>query len=259
MGKIIKTLCLALAVLVALGLTQLKKQNRESTRRELNRQAEAVELAVDALESEEITHQKNLVKWYNYNLKLGTTGLESAYETILNFGGGRMAVLGVPEWELRMAIYHGSGGTVNHDPATALPLGGREHHTILYLTEDLPWAEGMSLYIDCLGQRLTYRVESVETVDGLRRADFTGRAGENLLTLVFDRGETHTLIRCTRCGELVLRQGETGARFPWAAPAAALPALILVWIWRGKRPVKHERKGKNWGLYRKNRGKAKLF
>lgn len=258
MGKIIKTLCLALAVLVALGLTQLKKQNRVSMCEELNRQAEAVESVVATLAPEEIAHERNLARWYNYNLELGTTGLESAYETILNFGGGRMAVLGVPEWELRMAIYHGSGGTANHDPATALPLGGRERHTLLYLAEDYPWAEGMSLYIDCLGQRLTYRVESVETVDGLRRADFTGRAGENLLTLVFDRGETHTLIRCTLCGELVLRQGETGARFPWAAPAAALPALILVWIWRGKRPTKYARKGGFLEFCRKNREKTQL-
>lgn len=258
MGKIIKTLCLLLTVLLALGWKQQKELHREEMRRELILQADAVESVVASLEPDEIAHERNLARWYNYNLEQGAAGLEEAYETILDFGGGRMAVLGVPEWELRMAIYHFSGGAVNHGPATPLPLGRQGDHTILYLTQPFPWTEGMSLYIDCLGQRLTYRVESVQEVDALRSPEGQQEEGENLLTLVFDRGKTRTLILCKRCGELVLRQGEKGARFPWAAPAAAMPVLILIWIWRGKRPRKCASKRKNWGLYRKNRGETKL-
>lgn len=254
MGKILKTMCLLLAVLLALGWKPQKQLRGEATRRERNRQAEAVELAVEELAPEQLALQKNLAKWYNYNLELGTQGLEGAYETILNFGEGRMGVLGVPEWELRMAIFHGSGGVVNHAPVTALPLGSREDHTVLYLGEDFPWEEGLSLYIDCLGQRLTYRVESIRVTDG---KEMWGQE-ENPLTLVYDRGNTRTLIRCVRCGDLVLRQGELGAHFPWAAPAAALPALILLWIWRGNGSDKRERKRKNWGFCRKNREKTKL-
>lgn len=254
MRKIIKILCLGLAVLLALGLTKSKKPNRETLFRELNRQAETVELVVAALEPEQITHQKNMTKWYNYNLELGTPGLEGSYETILNFGEGRMGVLGVPEWELRMVVFHGSGGAVNHDPDTPLPLGGREDHTVLYLTEDFPWEEGMSLYIDCLGQQLTYQVESIRVADRKE----TWEQEEYPLTLVYDRENTRTLIRCVRCGDLVLRQGEQGAHFPWAAPAAALPALILLWIWRGRGSEKWERRRKNWGFCGENREKTKL-
>ena len=254
MRKIIKTLCLLLAVLLPLGWKQQKELRREEKLRELIRQAEAVESVVASLEPEQIAHERNLARWYNHNLEQGTKGLEEAYKTILNFGGGRMGVLGIPEWELRMAVYHGSGGAVNHDPATALPLGGRGQQTLLHLNQSFPWTEGMRLYIDCLGQRLTYRVESVRVAEETEPWE----GGENLLTLVYDRGETRTLIRCVPCGELVLRQGEKGARFPWAAPAAALPLLILLWIWRGKRPAKILHKRKNWGFYRKNREETKL-
>ena len=254
MRKIIKTLCLVLAVLLALGLSRSEEPDRMVLFRELNRQAETLDAAVAALDPEQITHQKKLAKWYNYNLGLGTQGLEGAYGTILNFGEGRMAVLGVPDWGLRLPVYHGSGGAVNHDPATALPLGGRGEHTVLYLTEELPWMEGQSLYIDCLGSRLSYRVESIVVTDAIELPE----RDENQLTLVFAQGDSYMLIRCVRCGELVLRQGEKGVAFPWAAPAAAMPVLILFWIWRGKTPVNGKHKRKNWGLCRKNREKTKL-
>ena len=258
MGKIIKTLCLLLSVFLVLGLTKQKKLRREATDRELNRQAVEVETAVGALGMEEIAHQKNLARWYNYNLELGTSGLEAAYETILNFGQGRMAVLGVPEWELRMAIYHGGGGAVNHDPATPLPLGGRGDHTILYLSQEFPWSEGMSLYIDCLGQRITYRVESIQAADGLPGAVLTGEAGQNMLTLVLDRGESCTLIRCVRCGELVLRHGEDTEDVSPSALGILVPLLALGWIWRRKPSAKYARKGKYFGFFRKTREKTKL-
>ena len=258
MGKIIKTLCLALAVLMALGWKQQNEIRKEEMLREMNRQADAVESAVAALSAEDINHQRNLARWYNYNLELGAAGLEGAYETILNFGRGRMAVLGVPEWELRMAIYHGSGGAVYHDPATPLPLGGRGDHTILYLTQPFPWAEGMSLYIDCLGRQFTYRVESIQEVDALRSPEGHQDEGKNMLTLVFDRENTRTLIRCTRCGELVLRQGEDGAAGHFGAWRLLVPLLALGWIWRGKRSAKYARKGGFFGFCRKNRGKTKL-
>lgn len=259
MGRILKTLCLVLAVVLVLGLAQQRKLRGNSSARELIRQAEELEASVAALGPEEMTHQRNLARWYNYNLELGTDGLEEAYETILNFGGGRMAVLGVPEWELRMPIYHSGGGGINHDPATSMPIGGRGTHAVLHLNQSFPWTEGISLYIDCLGQRLTYRVVSVQVEDGKTEPERPGEKGEDLLTLVFDQEETRTQIRCERSGELVIRQEESGAHFPWAAPAAAFPVLLLVWIWRGKGPAKAVRNGRIYGFCRKNIGKTKLF
>lgn len=254
MGKIRKILCLTLAVLLVLPWHRQKQLPGEMSVQELNRQAEKVESAVANLSTEDINHQRNLAKWYNYNLELGTAGLEGAYETILNFGQGRMAVLGIPEWQLRMPIHHGGGGVANHDPATYLPLGGRGQHTIVYLTEYFPWTGGMSLYIDCLGQRLTYRVERVQITDEIEPQE----EGENLLTLVYDRGESRTLIRCTRCAELVLRQEEMTEDGSPVALGLLVPLLALGWICRRKRSAKYLHKGRFFGFCRKNRGKTKL-
>ena len=243
MGKIWKTLCLILLVVLAVGFRQQRKQETQTMTREWIRQAEEVEAAVAALGMDALERQKNLAKWYNYNLELGTAGLGEAYRDILNFGGGHMAVLTVPQWELRMPIGHGGGGAVSHDPATALPIGGRGNHTVLYLTEAFPWSEEMCLYIDCLGQRLTYRVISVQEENG----EFTPEDPEkaDLLTLVFQREGACVLVRCERSTELVIRQEESGAYFPRTAPAAALPVLMLVWIWRGKSRQKAVERGRN--------------
>lgn len=257
MGKIWKTLCLILILMLMLGFRQQRKQGREALFPEWIRQAEKVETVVATLREEEITHQKNLARWYNYNLELGTKGLEAAYGTILNFGQGRMAVLGVPEWELRMPICHGSGGPANHDPATPLPVGGRGNHTILYLTEPLPWTEEMGVYIDCLGQRRNYRVVYVGQAG--ETADPMYPEGAELLTLIFDKEGVRMQVFCRRSGELVIRQETSGAYFPWAAPAAALPVLFLVWIWRGKWSAKTVERGRIYVFCRKKRGKTKLF
>ena len=113
------------------------------------------------------------------------------------------------------------------------------------------------MYIDCLGQRLNYRVISVQPEKVGMPPDVP--EGEELLTLVFDREGTRTQVHCRRSGELVIRQEVSGANFPWAALASALPLLILVWIWRGKWTAKAVRNGRIYGFCRKNIGKTKLF
>ena len=257
MGKILKTLGLALSVIMVLGFLQKRDPGRELPKREWLREAEKLEASVTALDEEALAHQRNLAKWYNYSLERGAEGLEDAYETILDFGGGKMAVLGIPEWELRIPVYHGGEKTVNHDPATPMPIGGRGDHPVLHLQESFPWEEGIYLYIDCLGQRLNYRVVSVQPEKVGMPPDVP--EGEELLTLVFDREGTRTQVHCRRSGELVIRQEVSGANFPRAAPASALPLLILVWIWRGKWTAKAVRNGRIYGFCRKNRGKTKLF
>ena len=214
MGRIWKKLCLILAILMIMGMVDRQIRKEQTRIQKLNWQAEELESTMDSLGPEGAAMQRNLAKWYNYNLELGTEGLESAYGTILNFGKGQMAVLGVPEWELKLTIYHGTGGLVNHDPATPLPLGGRGNHTILQLSEDLPWTEGMSLYIECLGQRIIYRVESIQTLECGRNQERSADGEQDLLTLVYDREDTRTLVQCVRSGELVLRE-EKNVEYFW--------------------------------------------
>jgi len=247
-------LWLVLAV-VLLGLAYHKVQRCQDQMLELIRQAEALEAGVAAMEREKLDYHWNLAKWYNYNLKLGTDGLEGAYETILDFGQGRMAVLGVPEWEMRLPIYHGGGGAVSHDPATPFPLGGREDHTVLMVSDLLPWRPGLTLYIDCLGQRLLYRVESVQVMGTGWSAERPTEGGQDLLTLVYDRENTRTLIRCVRCGELVMRE-ERRCEWFWAVLPACL--LMLPVICRLKWRTSGAQRRRIRGFYRKNRGKTKL-
>lgn len=234
MGRKWKMMYMALAVLLTLGLALLTGRRMHEKKQELALQTAELESVVAFLGQEELEHQRNLAKWYNYNLKLGTNGLERAYETILNFGQGRMAVLAVPEWELRLPVYHGGGGEVNHDPATSFPLGGREDHTVLMLSDPYPWRPGLTLYIDCLGQRFLYRVESVQVMGAGWPTERPGSGGQDLLTLVYDRGNTRTLIRCVRCGELVMREEKGSILYRTVLPTC-LMILIFPMICRMKR------------------------
>lgn len=256
MGRKWKILWLVLAV-VLLGLAYHRTQRRQDQMQGLIRQAEALEAAVAVMEREKLEYQRNLAKWYNYNLKLGTEGLERAYETILDFGQGRMAVLGVPEWELRMPIYHGGGGAVSHDPATPFPLGGREDHTVIMVSDLLPWRPGLTLYIECLEQRLLYRVESIQVMGTGWSAERPTEGGQDLLTLVYDRENTRTLIRCVRCGELVMREESRRDGFH-AVLTICLLILMLPVICRLKWRSSGAQRRQIRGFYRKNRGKTKL-
>lgn len=243
MWKILKTLGLVLAVLLTVGLWRQEEQRKEASFRELTRQAEELESMVASLETEAKAHQRNLAKWYNYNLEQGTEGLEQAYDTILNFGQGRMAVLGVPEWDLKLTIFHGDGGVVSHDPSTPLPIGGRGNHTVLRISQQFPWQAGQNLYIECLGQRIRYRVESVQVMDADWNAERSGSGNQDLLTLVFDGEENRMMIRCIRCGELVIHRGKTVGFARYAVQAAGLPAIVFSSAWLVKQYVICVRKG----------------
>ena len=258
MGKIWKCLCMLLAGLM-LRYTNLKVHKMKDHVRELNRQGEELEAVMASLGSGEAELHRNLAKWYNYNLELGTPGLEWTYENILNFGQGQMAVLGVPEWELKLSVYHGGRGAVSHVPSTPLPLGGQGKHTILHLAEIFPWTEGLSLYIDCPGLRLLYRVESIQVMGAGWSPERPTEGGQDLLTLVYDRGNTRTLIRCVRCSELVLRQREVKRIFPYSVRVTVLltaASVCRLWIKCAGASV---RKPKNYGFFHKNRGKTKLL
>lgn len=169
-------------------------------------QAERILQYTEKLGPEGREKYRNLAKWYNYNLDQGTPGLWSYYPGILDLGGGAMAVLEVPEWDLLLPVLHGTGAVVGHDPSTPLPIGGRGTHTVLTISHWLPWKEGQRLYIECLEQKLCYRVESVRVLPALWPTERPTEAGQEILTLVFDRKNTRTMIRCLRCGELELRE-----------------------------------------------------
>ena len=258
MGKIWKSVFLLLVCLL-LGAACRKVWEIRVHTQDLTRQAEELETAMASLGREEAELQRNLAKWYNYHLEQGTEGMGAAYESVRNFGQGQMAVRGVPEWSRKVPVYHGDKGVVGHDSSTALPLGGRGKHTVLLVSETFPWEEGVSLYIDCLGQRLTYRVESVQVMAGHWSTEWPGAGEQDLLTLVYDRARTRTLIRCIRSGELVIRERESLYVPAILLPAAAAPGLLLTWLGWRKWFANHGQKRRSCGFYCKNRRKAKVL
>lgn len=248
-----------MSFLLVFGISFLQIRGEQIRMREIIRKAEELESEMASLGREEAELQRNLAKWYNYNLELGTPGLEPFYETILNFGQGRMAVLALPDWEWKVPIYHGSGGLVWHDPSTPLPMGGRGNHTVLWISESFPWTEGMSLYIDCLGQQLIYRVESVQVMGAGWSPERPTEGVRELLTLVYDRANTRTLVRCVRCSELVFREGKTGGFDGIVIPAILMPGLLFCLLCLGRRYLSGVQRSQKRGFFHKNRGKTKLL
>jgi hypothetical protein len=219
-------LCTLLAFLLTLGMVLCTVGDWYWQRQETRRQMERLDSMVAGLGEAERTHQRNLAKWYNYNLEQGTPGLWAAYDGILNLGDGMMGMLEVRSLGLRLPICRSGGGTVCHDPATPLPIGGRGLHTVLYLSDFHFWQEGQTVFIDCLGLRLNYRVESVQVMGADWTVERPTEAGQDLLTLVYDRGNTRILVRCVRCEELVLREGK-GSDCQWVV-LAALPLILMI-------------------------------
>ena len=215
----------AVACLTALGLVAWKVQNCMIQQWEMESRMTALEAKIESLGEQGRKAYWDLAKWYNYHLEQGTPGLWSHYESVLNLGDGVMAVMEIPDLGLRLPVFHGNKGPVGHDRNMPLPIAGRGNHTVLFLSESYGWSEGMPVYIDCLGQRLIYRVESVQVVLKPWPADRPTEAGEDLLTLIYDREDLRTLVRCVRCQSLSVR--ESPVRLRWLEMTLVPPAVLV--------------------------------
>ncbi len=153
-----------------------------------------LELRMDAMDGEAREKQLKIAKWYNWSLEQGNYVPEWDYRNILNLGDGRMGLLRLPELAMSLPITHGGGGPVGHDPASALPIGGREEQTVLYIDQTAPWREGMAVETVLPGAELKWQVVSIQVMSGPWPVDHP--ADGALLTLVWDWSDTRTLIRC---------------------------------------------------------------
>lgn len=176
---------LAVTVSAGLGIRTVLAQRWVAA--ELRAQMESMEEAT-------IEKQLKIAKWYNWSLEQGNFVPERVYRSILDLGAGRMGLLQVPELGLSLPITHGTGGPAGHDPATALPTGGREEQTVLYIDKDLPWREGMAVQTVLPGTGESWQVESIQVMSAGWPVDHP--AGSALLTLVHDQGSTRTIVRC---------------------------------------------------------------
>lgn len=195
-----------LMALIVLASAALPVRNQVLQARENQALVRKIELYLENLGEEALERQKNLARWYNYNLSQGETELETIYGSILNFGDGAMAVLEVPEMGLRLPVFHGEEGNVGHIADSDFPIGGRGNHTVLTVKSWMPWERGMTVYIDCLGSRIAYRVETVQVMPTGWTWEWP--SGQERLTMIHDNRGTRTIIRCVRCGELSLNRSE---------------------------------------------------
>ena len=140
-------------------------------------------------ELEEAEHQRMLQQAEEFNRSLLdrsnpyglTEAQEAAYSsTLLASGSDVMAYLEIPSIDLRLPILHGVETdtlqrAVGHIPWSSLPIGGESTHCVLSGHRGLPSSELLTnidhlsyddiFYINVLGRKLTYRVDSISVVE----------------------------------------------------------------------------------------------
>jgi sortase (surface protein transpeptidase) len=250
--------CIALAFILALAavlLPSVKYVQQAQANRHL---LEKMEQNLAALGEEQLEKHRNLARWYNYHLDLGASGLDVAYGSILNVADGAMAVLEVPQLHMRLPVFHGEQGAVGHLPDSHFPIGGRTLHTVLRIQESYDWRIGMAVYIDCLGQRTMYRVESIQVMGAGWPAQWPSELER--LTVLHDRGGQRTIIRCVRCSELTVRPQEKLSYLPEAVLIAmSVFSPVIMTYSRIRKKLRGLQNRKYHGFSRKNSRKTELL
>jgi hypothetical protein len=216
-GKYCKILLFVLALCAVLLIHENQNQQAEENRQQI----QEMEQQLAEMGEEEIRLQRNLACWYHYHLDRDLPGIHEVYDKILNLGNGVMAALEVPELNLHIPVFHGESGEAGHLPESHFPVGGRGNHTILLVKGWYPWKRKMAVYIDCLGKRSAYRVESVQVMKSGWPLEWPSE--QDRLTIFTDRGGLRVLVRCVRTGELNVRKEEG----PDCFTAAALAILVI--------------------------------
>lgn len=177
-----------------------------------------------------------------------------AYGTLLAADSqGLMARIKIPSINLDLPIYHGTSDEVlrrgiGHLEGTALPVGGRNTHSVLTGHRGLASAElftnldrvrvGDTFTIEVFGEVLTYRVFSTEVVAPEETETLFPRQGEDLITLVTCTPLGINSHRILVTGERILptpvKDLQAAAAppdvpgFPWWALGLAGTAVVLV-------------------------------
>lgn len=185
-----------LSLLGALLAVTVPVQNRILELQEQEQKAAALREQMESLDADTIRMQNNLCRWYNQNLCNPEPDryFSMTYDSILNLGEGIMGMLELPELGLCIPITHGTSGAAGHDPDSPLPIGGGGNHTVLHLDEAYLWEEGMDIWVWIPGQRLWYRVESIQMMPA--GWDTACPSPAEMLIMIYDRGNTRTIIRC---------------------------------------------------------------
>ena len=139
---------------------------------------------------------------YNQALVSGDfTADLNEYNSLLNLSGtGVMSFIEIPCIEVKLAIYHGCDDSVlskgvGHIYGTSLPVGGKGTHTFISghtgmnnqkMFTDLELVDiGDIFYLNTLGEKYAYQVESINVVDPFAEGVIrTANADEDKATLI---------------------------------------------------------------------------
>ena len=142
---------------------------------------------------DQILLQKNLARWYNWNIREYDAGeFTEAYNRILFYSGG---VLGWAEvGDISLPIYHGPGtrNGFSHDPQSSFPIGQKGDHAVLITTADIQPEVGECFFVHILDDVYVYEVQAVR-----KRADTSRVAGVDYCSLIGRDGTQFLGIRRT--------------------------------------------------------------
>lgn len=146
--------------------------------------------------------------------------VDEEYDRQLNFGNGMMGYLEIPQIDLMLPIYHGTGNQslekgVGHLYGSSLPVGGENTHGVLSAHRGLPSKELFTnldqmergdVFLLHVGDRtLAYQVDQTQTVEPSDTQSLSIETGKDYVTLV----------TCTPYGINSHRLLVRGQRVPW--------------------------------------------
>jgi sortase A len=218
---------------------------------------------VAQMDSEEYNRVLSAAVEYNSKLPIGgskftlTDEERQIYNSMLNISpDGTMSYIEIPSINCTLPIYHGTSNSVlevgvGHLEGSSLPVGGESTHCVLSSHRGLPSAklftnldklvEGDIFMLRTLDEVITYEVDQILIV-----------LPDDVSALNIERGKDYcTLVTCTPYGVNTHRLLVRGHRIPnlteseevritgdatqiepiVAAPFAAIPIVIVIWLW----------------------------
>lgn len=175
------------------------------------------------MSQEEIRNQWQLAKKYNnyiFKKQQGEAAEPMAYKNIANVGD-TMGTIDIPAIDIeKMPFYHGTSYQtldkgLGHIESTSIPVGGKNTNAVItghsgvknqvLFTDVRNLEEGDVFYINILGKRLAYEIESFEEILPSEVDRIKVRPGRDLVTL----------LTCTPPGINTYRLLVTGHRVPY--------------------------------------------
>ncbi len=219
----------------------------------------------DTLGLEEQVRILEEARAYNENLPMLFSTADSdeiaaseIYNSTLNAGGnGVMGVLHIDRINVNLPIYHGTSEAVlqvavGHLPATSLPVGGVNTHSVLSAHTGLPSAKlfteldeleiGDMFTVTAVNETLVYRVDNISVVEPHEVDTLRIYEGEDYVTLVtctpYGINSHRLLVRGTRIHLDEAEEAglfvETDAVFldkTMLVPVAVIPVIAVYFFW----------------------------